>query len=39
LTLNRMARDEVQLKLSQLCRPLSDIVSYIGVVEHGSQWV
>jgi hypothetical protein len=39
LTLNRMARNKIQLNLSQLCSPLSDIASRIGVVEHGSQWV
>jgi hypothetical protein len=39
LTLNCMTRNEVQLKLSQLCSPLSDIASHIGVVEHDPQWV
>jgi hypothetical protein len=33
-----MARNEVQLKLSQLYNPLSDIASRIGVVKHDSQW-
>jgi hypothetical protein len=36
LTLNRMVRNEVQLKLSQLYIPLSDIASRIRVVEDGS---
>jgi hypothetical protein len=39
LTLNRLARNEAQLKLSQLWSPLSDIASHIEVVEHDSQWV
>jgi hypothetical protein len=31
-----MVRNKVQLKLSQLYNPSSDIVSRIGVVEHDS---
>jgi hypothetical protein len=36
LTLNRMTRNKVQLKLSQLCSPHSDIASRIRVMEHDS---
>jgi hypothetical protein len=39
LTLDRMAFNEVQLELSQLSIPLSNVPSYVGVVEYGSQWV
>jgi hypothetical protein len=34
-----MTRNEVQLKLSQLYNPLSDIANRIWVVEHDPQWV
>jgi hypothetical protein len=29
----------IQLKLSQLCYPFSDIASRIKVVEYGSKWL
>jgi hypothetical protein len=39
LTLNRMTRQEIQLKLSQLCHSLSNVFSCIRVVEHDLQRV
>jgi hypothetical protein len=39
LALDRLASCKIQLKLSQLRCPFSDIASRIRVVEYGSQWV
>jgi hypothetical protein len=37
MILNHMTRQEIQLKRGQLCHPLSDVSSCIGVVEHDLQ--